>query len=366
VTTGLALALAGAALASTPAAVSIDGPPLRGPESVVSITVGTDLVAGVPDPVDLDPAELAAPPPLDDVRWHQLLTRLDLLEARLAELEQPVQRPTQPRVLAAGSDENAIAISETGPVVVSADQVVSEALSLTGPVDVYGHVLGNAVGMGADVRVHPGGRVDGDAVSLGGTVQVLDGGVVSGDRVALGDGALTAGGRAAIGAPSLRQLAMVEHVRDVARRFAILLSFAGAGVLVVGVWPAQVSQVSRIVGQRPFWYGLAGTILAGLLMGGALVLALTVIGIPLSMLLLMALSAGGLLGYVGLSQAIGDLFPPIRRKGPWVAFLVGVSLLTAVAFLPYVGPVIVALVGLPALGAALISRFGNRPEESPL
>lgn len=312
--------------------------------------IGSGALAG-------DAAAPGMAPSPDDVRWHELLTRVEVLEARLAELE---AAPTTASVDLVVPDEGVGAAKTlAGPVVVEADEVVSEAVSLTGRVDVYGRVLGNAVGMGADVHVHPGGRVDGDAVSLGGSVKVDPGGAVGGDRVALG-GEAAAASSAVVSVPDFGQLAILDHVRDLARRLAVLLSFAGAGVLVVGFWPRQVDHVARLVTERPLWYGLAGFILTGLIGVGGLVLVATVIGIPLAMLLVLALTIGALLGFVGLGRAIGDRFPGLEERGRWVSFLGGAALLTVLSFLPYVGPVLLVLLALPALGAALISGFGTR------
>ena len=323
-------------------------------------------------PVDA-PAASAEPEPQPGL--DALVRRIDALEARLAavEGEPPVPADALAAEGAASADAwdggPGEAVTLAGPVVIAADEVVAEAVSLTGPVDVYGRVLGNAVGLGADVRVHPGGRVDGDAVSLGGRIDVREGGIVAGDRVALGDASSPASvpdAAAAMRAPdalltpgSLDRLAVLGQLRDLVRRVAALLSFAAAGVLVVGFWPRQVDHVAALVGARPVWYGLLGGVLGTLLLGGALLLGLTVIGLPLSLLLVLTLAASGLLGFVSLGKAIGARFPGVREQGGWLAFLVGAGLLTAVAFLPWVGPAIIAVLVLPALGAALASRFGT-------
>jgi hypothetical protein len=411
VTAATALAFAGALLASPAGATTPEpGPAASALPAAVSVeaaetvetteTVETDRSALAPLPAlrPLEPLEplaamgdartggdIDAPASPDDIRWREMLLRIDELEARLAAMEgepvepadvddglapaDPTVAPHDTEVVAGGLGE---AITLTGPVVIEADEVVAEAVSLTGPVDVYGRVLGNAVGMGADVRVHPGGRVDGDAVSLGGRVDVRDGGIVSGDRVALGDpGGAPAGPAAAaaispaaplISPGSIDHLAMLGQLRDLARRIAVLLSFAAAGVLVVGFWPRQVDHVAALVSTRPVWYGFVGAVLGALLLGGATLLGLTIIGLPLSLLLVLALAGGGLLGFVSLGKAIGARFPGVSEQGGWLAFLVGAGLLTAVAFLPWFGPALIGLLVLPALGAALASRFGNQED----
>lgn len=375
-TAPLALALAGALMAHPVGAT-------EWAQDAPASPALTDDVETAPAPRHPPGPRVDAPAPSDELRWHEMLLRIDELEARLAAVEGQQHRAPTPMgaagpelggdAVAPGVGIPSEAVTQAGPVVIAADETVAEAVSLTGPVDVYGHVLGNAVGMGADVRVHRGGRVDGDAVSLGGRIDVREGGIVVGDRVALGSTPLDADPPASAAAllpaatplisqGSIDHLAMLDQLRDLARRVAVLLSFAAAGVLVVGFWPRQVDHVAELVSSRPVWYGFVGGVLGVLLLGGALVLGLTVIGLPLSLLLVLALAGSGLLGFVSLGKAIGARFPGVREQGGWLAFLVGAGLLTAVAFLPWVGPALIGLLVLPALGAALASRFGNQDD----
>ena len=301
--------------------------------------------------------------------------RLAAVEARLAELERAsasAPPSTGSRTGPAGTE----VLSLTGPVVVEPGMVVAEAVSLTGPVDVYGHVLGNAVGLAADVTVHPGGWVDGDAVSIGGRVAVAEGATVLGDKLAMGaeeraassplavEGALTSM-HGVIPDGSATGEALISGVRQLARRLAVLLGLAAAGVLVVGFLPRHVDGVVDRLTRRPFWHTFLGGFWGLLLLGGALLLALTIIGLPISLLLLLAVAAGGLLGIVGVGTAIGMRFAGARTRGGWAPFLVGASLLAALGLVPGVGPVVLLLLLVPALGAGLASPFGGNGEPPP-
>lgn len=302
--------------------------------------------------------------------------RLATVEARLLALEaEAVTHPLEP----GGSDAPVSAgesLTLSGPVVVEAGQVVDEALGLNGPVDVYGHVRGNAVAIAADVRVHAGGRVDGDAVSLGGRVEVDDGGVVTGDRLGMGEQAAArvspldasiglGGGPPADGAghgiPRLDALA--GPLRGVVRRVALIMGLMAAGVLVVGFWPRQVDRVVTMLGRRPIWYAVVGAVLMVVLGLAAGLLGLTIIGLPVGLLLLLAVAAGGILGFVGLGQAIGDRVPRAREHGGYAPFLVGAGLLAAVVLLPWVGPVVLGALALPAVGAGLVGPFRSAADD---
>ena len=256
--------------------------------------------------------------------------RLAAVEARLAELERAsasAPPSTGSRTGPAGTE----VLSLTGPVVVEPGMVVAEAVSLTGPVDVYGHVLGNAVGLAADVTVHPGGWVRWRRGSIGGRVAVAEGATVLGDKLAMGaeeraassplavEGALTSM-HGVIPDGSATGEALISGVRQLARRLAVLLGLAAAGVLVVGFLPRHVDGVVDRLTRRPFWHTFLGGFW-GLLLRGALLLALTIIGLPISLLLLLAVAAGGLLGIVGVGTAIGMRFAGARTRGGGLRFL---------------------------------------------
>ena len=286
--------------------------------------------------------------------------RIAALEARLARMEDELrEQEAANRELAlesADPERPQDTISHTGGIVVPAGTVVEDAVSLAGPVDVRGTVRGDAVAMGGGIVVHDGARVHGDAVAFGGPVQVMPGGRVDGDKVALGGSPSMS---AVMGPVAELSNGWMAALRGLIRRVAMVLSVAGAGVLVVGLWPRQVHQVAEMVRARPFWTSIAGGILVAAITVGALALTLTFIGIPLALLLLGVLALAAMLGFVAICQALGENIPQLRDKGSWVTFLAGAALLGLVSLLPWVGPLTLAVVGFSAVGAALVTRLGN-------
>jgi len=269
-----------------------------------------------------------------------LQQRINALEERLAVLEAQPAPADAP-------------LTHAARVVIPPDESVDDAIGLAGPVDVYGTVLGNAIAMGADVRVHDGGRVIGDAIAFGGQVEIDRGGEVVGDRVAIGD--------TSAGLGEAVKHSAAAWVADAARRLSLMLSFSGVGVLVVAFWPQQVSQVSRLLITRPGWYGLGGMILLAALATAGVVLTLSVVGLPISLMLAVLIGVAWLIGFVATCKALGDRFG-FGDTGGWAAFLLGAAVLSVVSFIPWVGPALLALLSLPAVGAALISRLGNRTD----
>jgi hypothetical protein len=263
------------------------------------------------------------------------------LEARIAALEDEVA------TLRAGHGAAFIG----GTVVVPAGTRVDEAVGLGGPVDVYGTVSGDVVALGDDIRIHPGGSVEGDAVALGGRVSVDEAAVVAGNRVSFG--------RRMFGSvANLVDTTAVPLLEGLARRLALILSFAAAGVLVVGMWPGRVNAVVESMRRRPFWHAFSGGVLSVVLFVATLLFTVTVIGIPVAILLASILIVAWGLGFVAVCQSAGDRLPGLQGRGAWPAFLVGTTLLAIVGMFPYVGPVVLVLLALPAAGAALTTRLG--------
>lgn len=276
-------------------------------------------------------------------------------ERRLGELKERLQGHDDTRGIQA-PDPGRGTVSYSQPLTIEEGEVADQAVSFGGPVFVEGEVRGDAVSMGSDVIVHSGGIVDGNAVSIGGAVHVDEGAIVRGDRVAIGP---RSPGTASV-AHALGDGSPLGFMRGIFRQLAVLLCFAGAGVLVMGLWPGNVDRVAVPIRERPFWYGIAGAILVGVFGFGSLILAMTLVGLPLAMLLSVVLAVAWLLGIVAVCKALGERFAFVERHGAWAAFLAGAAVLALLSLLPWVGPVLMALVGLPAVGAAVLTRFGNR------
>jgi hypothetical protein len=255
------------------------------------------------------------------------------------------------------------------PAYVGPDERVDEVLSFGDNVQVAGQVDGDAISFGGNVRIEPTGRVEGDAVSFGGRVEVEDGGRLAGDRVTLGmPMALPAvevevDGDEPAAAANLRLVADSREVmRSLYRRLVWMLSVAGAGVLVVGLFPHRVNRVATDIEARPVRAAVVGALATGFLTLFAGLFAVLTLGVgsPVSLLLLGVLGLAWLLGFVGLCQVVGDRLPiHDRPHGRWIAFLVGVVLLTFLSSLPWVGWFVVAGAGVVGIGAALSTRFGR-------
>lgn len=254
------------------------------------------------------------------------------------------------------------------PVQVAVDEEVDEVVSFGDDVDVSGHVLGDAVSFGGNVVVHRTGLVGGDAVSFGGRVVVEDGGTIHGDRVAMdvpSAGAVPVPPDAPVGTASLTAppgWSATEMAQALYHKLVWLMSIAGAGVLVVGLFPQRVARVASDVESRPVRAAVVGTLATSLLLLFSVLFTVVTLGLglPISLLLVGVLGIAWLFGFVGLCQAVGDRLPfEDRPHGRWIAFLVGIVLVSFLSSLPWVGWLVVMAASVLGVGSALSTRFGR-------
>ena len=207
-----------------------------------------------------------------------------------------------------------------------------------------------------EIRAASSTAPQGDAGAFGGQGRGQEGGTVEGDRVAFGP--------AATGGILPSVLDPGGLGRTLARRLVLLLTLAGAGALAVGLFPGQVDTVARAVEAHPVRSGLVGLGASALALFVAVVLALTLLGIPVALLALALLGLAWILGLLGLCQAVGDRLPMegvgARR---WTAFLGGLVILACFGVLPVVVQLLVGTVGLVGAGAAVQTRLGTRAGE---
>ena len=279
--------------------------------------------------------------------------RVRRMEERIAEQDAEIERLRQ-----ASSD-----VGVARAVRVPAGTEVEDAVGVGDAVHVDGVVRGDAVSVGSDVVVGPGGHVRGDAVAIGGQVVVAAGGRIDGDRVALGLSAppLPAGpdrhaaGSLVLGSP-------LETLRWLQQRMVWMLAIGGASAVTIGLFPNRVAQVARDVEARPVRSGLVGAFASvGLLLFAALFVAMTVgVGSPVSLAIVAMLFAAWLLGFVAFCQAVGDKLPIASKpQARWLSLLVGVMVLGFASLLPWVGWLALAGISAIGVGASLSTRFGR-------
>lgn len=143
----------------------------------------------------------------------------------------------------------------------------------------------------------------------------------------------------------------------------LIVSLAANAVVVLAflLFPVRMRLALDRVERHPGLAALAGAIAMMALVPIALVLLITIIGIPLIVLEVAALFAGLWIGTGALALLVGrrlcELVMPSSTPSPLVALVLGLVVVSAAQIVPVVGWVVTALVWLVGLGATMLSFF---------
>jgi hypothetical protein len=240
---------------------------------------------------------------------------------------------------------------------IGAEETVDKAVAVGGSVTVAGHVRRDAVAVGGSVTLLPGARVEGDAVAIGGAVSVEEGATLEGDNVSLGGTIPTMVGsmtRWAVGGrPHLRS--MFGFASRMTR--AVLLYVIA--LLIAAAFPGAFLRVKTYLVDRPGLSALGGLALILGFLPLCVLLAVTIVGIPLIPVAALLLVALLLFGFTVSAGWLGERMPFPREKTPVKAVALGSVVLALVSLVPWLGTATLVLVAAFAAGAALLSRFGR-------
>jgi cytoskeletal protein CcmA (bactofilin family) len=266
---------------------------------------------------------------------------------------------------------------------------VDDAVVYGGNLVVKGHVEGDAVAFGGNLEIH--GVVEGDAHVFGGNVVLHPGAAVQGDVSALGgrvireDGARVAGSTESFGGAQVgtlvanevkKSLAKGRQAHEAERRRhdgggipGFLLRFAalfGLGFLGQLFFPARMKELAAEITSQPVQSGLTGLLGFLALIPITVVLAITLVGIPIVVAMWLVVPVVAALSLTVLAGEIGLRVPVLRgRKTQAVVLALGLLILLAVGAIPGIGPLVLALASAVAFGAVIRTRFGNRPRGIP-
>jgi hypothetical protein len=230
--------------------------------------------------------------------------RLEEQQERLRQMQDQLKRD---RVIRPRADDEDYESDGDGEVVrmgqdleVREGEVVREAVALGGDVVVRGEVENDAVAIGGDVFVGSSGRVGGSAVSIGGALEIEPGGHVEGDRVEVGN----------LG-PGFLGAGFLNHEDAPRRGFKLMRGLLTLLVLVFIGWFAMLLFGERLsaiadVAQHSFGRSLlAGLLVLVLWLPTVVLFAITVIGIPVAIVLAVAVPLAIFVGYFIGALAFG-------------------------------------------------------------
>ena len=248
-----------------------------------------------------------------------------------------------------------------GDVVVEKGMTVKDAVAVGGNVTVNGVVNKSAVAVGGSVFLGPDAVVRKDVVFIGGVIEKQEGARIGGDIVEMSIPGLKAILPYLYEETPVGWLVVFEIIT-----FAGLLALA---LLIVAIIPGPVGLISENVRQNLLKVTLSGILGVLVIVPLAIFLMITVIGIPLVALEVLLVGGAMLVGYIAMAQFVGDrLAAAIKRPGLnilWVTVL-GLILLWAIGWVPFLGPVVKSAATLLGFGAVLVTLFSSisQPREA--
>jgi hypothetical protein len=239
-------------------------------------------------------------------------------------------------------------------------------------VDVQGHVQGSAQAIGGSVTIS--GEVDGDVTAVGGDITVRPGALTRGNLDSIGGRVIVESG-AVVEATATntdtswysghRALRTFHTVPPGTASFLLgLLFWVSASVGLTTFVPESVGHVRYTIARRMMVSGVAGAVvgLVGALL--AVALFLTCLGIPVTLVIALAMWLAWVIGTVAFGSWLGASFLRGLRHGHdsslFASTLLGVILLCLLKALPVAGTVVSLFVGCVALGAAALTLLSAR------
>jgi hypothetical protein len=244
-----------------------------------------------------------------------------------------------------------------GRIIVAPSETDSSDVIVDGPVLVAGHVTGSVVAFHGQVTVS--GTVDGSVISFSDRVRLLSGARVGGDvrsykQAAIAPDASVGGTVSGVDFSKFNQAAWVSRY---VWWFGVTVSTLLLGLLILA-FPARAQDALRDAAGRT-WPSIGwGLIWFFALPIAAIILCVTIIGLPLGLAVLFALGLIYLIGYVAAAWWLGGVVA--RRASRFVAFLAGWGILRAGALIPFVAGALWTIATIFGLGLITIALWSRR------
>ena len=246
--------------------------------------------------------------------------------------------------------------------------VLGAILGVFAPAAAHSHDHGKTV-LFQDTTIQPGETVDGDLTVVfgnakirgtvigdvnvvGGTCTLADGGVVEGKQTCLTSDAV------GTVAPWIATAA-APGFDDQSRKLYVKLGSSLVVVLVFLLFPLRMRLALDRVEKHPGLSAAVGTGAVVAILPLALLLLISIVGIPLIVLEIAALFAGVWIGTGAVALLVGrrlwELAMPRTTPAPLAALILGLVVVSAAEIVPVVGWAVTALVWLIGLGATILA-----------
>ncbi len=269
--------------------------------------------------------------------------------------------------LRSGDELNGNLVIFGGSAVLEVDSTVfGDVVILGGNLDADGLITGSVISIGGNVDLGDNATVQKDIVVFGSNLDQALGASVQGDIIDEMAGPLAFNFSENMRTPVFRL--GVNPFFEVVWFGLRALLWAILAVVLVLFLPKQFDQIGRTVVQQPIVSGGLGLLTMFIAPVVLVLLLITLICSPLSLLGILVLAVAWAFGLIALGLEVGSRLAKILNQewAPALSAGVGTLLLVIVlngvqAVIPCVGWVFPAIAGMVGLGAVILTRFGSQP-----
>ena len=236
-------------------------------------------------------------------------------------------------------------ILDNGETIILRDATIAPDHTVNGDLNV---ILGDA---------HIAGHVKGDVNTIFGRCDVMDGAIIDGEEHCVTDGVprwIT---------PWIVNSIPFQSLGDQNKHVMVKLGASAIVLLVFLLFPMRMRLALDRVERQPGLAACVGAAAMIAIVPVALLLLVSIVGIPLIVLEMATIFVGIWLGTGAIALLVGrrlsELVMPKTTPSPLWALILGLVVVSAAETVPYVGWAVTALVWLVGLGASILALFGS-------
>jgi len=238
--------------------------------------------------------------------------------------------------------------ARSSPLVLGSGNQVDDLLVIGRSLRIQGTVHESVLVVDGDLTLLPSARIDKDAAVLGGQLTMAPGASVRGAVVQVG-------GRITWLTPQTGLWLLLAY------KLATVLVILLTGPLLLVLFPVRLARLTQTARASPIRTVVAGTLGYLLAVVVAVLLAITIIGLPIALALLIGIFAVGMVGVAGAGLVLERWLGPSAGSGPAPAHK-GLAIVALLSLVPLLGEALLALLGVLGLGALIVSFAQARRE----
>jgi len=247
-------------------------------------------------------------------------------------------------------------------VQIDEDVRIEDAVAIGGDVHVDGVVESDAVAVGGSVYLGETAVIHGDVVTIGGRIEKMDGAIIYGSTVDV----------SAVNIDNIfENMDFAPDFHKIPRglKFIPVIGLIALAMLFAVILPKELNKVATVAKNEPIIMFLWGVLGAILIFPLALMLLISIVGIALIPLEILAVFLASLIGYVAVSIIIGKrILRAMKNDDPNIIFsaLIGILVLWLVGLIPFFGTLVKVIACTIGFGAVIIAVARRNKKEEEL